>query len=191
MKLTYGVGLNDADYQVAPVVDGKQRMCPFFMKWRNMFKRCYSESEHKRRPNYSQCSVAEEWHSFMAFKRWMENQDWIGKHLDKDILSKDNKVYGPDTCVFVSQEVNSFTNENGRSRGSYPLGVHWCKRDNKFVSQVNYKGDKTRIGSFDCPNEAHLAWLRVKHIQACEIAETVNNASLAKALRTRYLKKED
>lgn len=48
-KLVFGVGINDADYNVykTGIVDGKQTVlwiCPFYRKWKDMMMRCYSES---------------------------------------------------------------------------------------------------------------------------------------------------
>lgn len=49
----------------------------------------------------SGCSVCEEWLTFSNFKRWMEQQDYEGKALDKDLLVSQNKTYSSETCVFV------------------------------------------------------------------------------------------
>jgi hypothetical protein len=55
-KLVYGVGVNDANYNVNKyeIIDGKQKLiwaCPFYIKWRDMLKRCYSEVLHKKISN--------------------------------------------------------------------------------------------------------------------------------------------
>ena len=42
-KLTYGFGVNDAPYQVKPIVNGKRLVCPYYRKWHNMLRRCYSK----------------------------------------------------------------------------------------------------------------------------------------------------
>ena len=50
----------------------------------------------------------------------MEQQDYDGKHLDKDLLVCNNKVYSPETCVFVPREINQFLTKSNNSRGKYP-----------------------------------------------------------------------
>lgn len=62
VKMVYGVGINDADYQVQ--VYDKVRLedgtiyrrnawcCPFYRKWRSMLERCYSEKWLERYPSY-------------------------------------------------------------------------------------------------------------------------------------------
>ena len=134
-KLVYDVGLNDADYKVqefTTVVDenGKEGrklawMCPFYRKWTEMLKRCYSPIYQERHPTYIGCSTCRDWLVFSNFKMWMETQDWEGKELDKDILFPGNKVYGPATCVFVDKRVNTFSTECNASRGKYLIGVSW------------------------------------------------------------------
>ena len=39
----FGIGINDACYQVQPFINGKQVTCPFYRVWKNMMKRCYSK----------------------------------------------------------------------------------------------------------------------------------------------------
>lgn len=161
-KLVYGVGTNDADYPVKPRVNGKQQHCPIYVTWVNMLRRCYSPAEHARQPTYIGCSVAPEWHSFMAFRAWMVEQDWQGRHLDKDILVPGNKVYAPNTCLFVSQAINCLINDYGDGRGRHPLGVSWHKRDQRFRAQCGLDGKNRYLGLYDTADEAHAAWQQAK-----------------------------
>lgn len=104
-KKVYGVGTNDADYATRDVEvtlkpDGTKThrtkwRCPYYQRWSNMLERCYSKRLHKDRPSYSDCSVVPEWLSFMSFRAWMMEQVWEGKHLDKDLLFPNNKIYAP------------------------------------------------------------------------------------------------
>ena len=125
--LVYGIAINDADYNVAVRVNGKVKMCPFYERWKNMIARCYCKSFQSRRPTYIGCTVCKEWLTFSNFKAWMEQQDWKGKALDKDILKKDNKEYSPEKCAFIDFSLNSFLCDCSSIRGEYPIGVSWCK----------------------------------------------------------------
>lgn len=198
-KLVYGVGVNDADYNVQKFEtvgytdSGKhiQKLvwiCPFYRKWRDMLSRCYSEKLHLKFPNYRGCYVIAEWHSFVAFRDWMIEQDWEGKELDKDILFPGNKVYGPDTCVFVDQKVNLFLTESTASRGEWPVGVSYDKIAKKFKAQCHsvITGKRKSLGYFKNPDEAHRAWLSFKLEQAKILAEQQNDFRIAKALIERY-----
>mgnify|MGYP001117231448 CR=1 FL=1 len=154
-----------------------------------MLKRCYSGKYHERKPTYRGCTVCEDWHTFSNFRDWMENQDWEGKHLDKDLLISGNKEYGPETCVFVTSVVNLFTTDSCNSRGEYPIGVYW--QQDKFTARCSnpFTGEREWLGRFDCPDQAHLAWKKRKHELACQLAESeyVTDERVAQALRTRYL----
>ena len=194
-KLVYGVGINDADYNVHvhETINGKQIRiweCPFYGTWVRMLRRCYSEKCHQKQPTYRGCKVCDEWLLFSNFKRWMEQQDWQGKQLDKDLLVTGNKLYSPDTCIFVDRKINTFVIEHGRGRGECMLGVHWQKDVKKFQARCNnpFTGEQERLGFFINELEAHLAWKARKHELACMLAnsEYCNDTRLAEALRTRY-----
>jgi hypothetical protein len=106
-SLVYGVGINDADYQVSTRdKNGKEWRCPFYKTWKNMLARCYSPAFQRNQPLYKGCSVDERWHRFSHFKSWMLEQDWEDKQLDKDMRFEGNQVYGPDTCQFLSRRDN-------------------------------------------------------------------------------------
>lgn len=78
--------------------------------WASLMQRCYDSSFHKLHPTYAECVVAKEWHCLQDFGSWYEinyprtKGDW---QLDKDILVKNNKVYGPNTCKFVTRLENN------------------------------------------------------------------------------------
>lgn len=197
-KLISGVGINDADYLtqlnetfVSPSGELRQRVlwrCPYYTKWTDMIRRCYSEKELLKRPTYKDCTVCEEWLRFSNFRSWMEAQDWEGKHLDKDLLDYGNKLYSPETCRFIPPLVNKFIKESRETRGKLPIGVCWHERDGKFVSQCSnpFNGKREFLGYFSTPEDAHLAWLKRKLILATEISLQLDDKDVARALINRY-----
>ena len=199
-KLVYGFGINDADYVIdkREIINGKRVVvwkCPFYTSWSGMLQRCYSEAYHHKKPTYRGCKVCDEWLIFSNFKRWMEQQDWQGKHLDKDLLVTGNKVYSPDTCVFIHRKINSFVTDNSSVRGQYMVGVCWFKQYNKFRADCHnpFTGKQDYLGLFTDELEAHLAWKAKKHEFACQLADSeyVTDERLANALRTRYNEQSD
>jgi len=192
-KLVYGVGINDADYDlfVTAIVDGKRKTlwrCPFYVTWSSMMRRSYSETFHKSNHTYKNCSVIEFWHRFSNFKSWMQKQDWEGKQLDKDILISGNKFYSPDTCVFVSKRVNSFVLEKKANNSDLPVGVCLDKRTGKYSSYIRSVVDSKLIflGNYNTAEEAHIKWLSFKLEQAKILADEQTDPRVAKALIERY-----
>ena len=197
-KLVYGFGINDADYVVERKVtvgylNGRRKqslvwVCPYYLAWKNMLKRCYSTQYKERNPTYKGCSVSEEWLTFSNFKSWMEVQDWEGMQLDKDLLFEGNKVYSAETCVFVTRVVNSFTIDRCASRGEWMVGVTWHKGASKFESQCSNPFTKKHeyLGLFDCEKEAHQEWLNRKLELAHLLATEQTNERVGKALIERY-----
>ena len=197
-KLVYGVGINDADYVVEQKktinINGvnKQRLvwaCPYYRTWVNILSRCYSSKFQERYPTYKGCSVSKEWLTFSNFRSWMTAQDFEGMQLDKDLLLEGNKVYSPETCVFVTKTVNTFTTDSGATRGEWLIGVNWDKRTNKFRSQCRnpFTKRQERLGYFTCEQEAHQAWLTRKLELAHELAAIQEDPRVAKALVDRYM----
>lgn len=186
-KLVCGVGINDLERCVYWKENGKYVICPVYKIWKSMLVRCYDKKFHHR-TTYQDCSVSPVWLKLSNFERWIDTQNWQGKELDKDILFPGNKVYGPDTCVFVSHDVNIFLIDSAGARGEYPIGVHFHKMTGKFQAACNNPfGKGPYIGLFDNPTDAHLAWKQKKHEYACIYAEQQIDPRIAEALRTRYL----
>ena len=196
-RLVYGVGIMDLDYVTNKyrnlgIIGGKRRQirvwqCPYYSAWVNMLARCYSPKTHEKCPTYLGCSVYEGWLVFSNFKMWMGTQDWINKQLDKDILFQGNKVYSPETCVFINQNVNKFILDSAATRGDYLIGVSWDKERCKYLSQcTDGQGRKKFLGRFDTELEAHKAWLAFKLEQAKLLAAEQTDPRVAKALIDRY-----
>lgn len=184
-KLVCGVGINDADYEVVKL------KCPLYIKWKSMLERVFSDKALLKRPKYKECSIAKEWLIFSNFRQWMEQQNWVGMHLDKDLLG-DGKTYGPKHCVFVTNEVNSFMNEHSAANGEYPVGVSRRDRSKhkKFEAHCNVVIGGIRrkkfLGSYLTPEEAHHAWRVEKFEQAKRLASMQENREIADALIKRY-----
>lgn len=192
-QLICGIGINDADYHVHKTIgiNGKRKIvwvCPFYTIWHSMLVRCYDLKFQERNPTYQQCSCAPEWLLFSEFKAWMEQQDWQGNQLDKDLLVRGNKVYGPETCIFVSPKINGFLTERLALRGDYPIGVHFEKKRNRYKANcwsVELNKNKS-LGYYKTPEEAHKAWLAFKLEQAKILAAMQTDERVASALLFRY-----
>lgn len=180
-KLIYGVGVNDVDYPVNCLVDGKHERCPYYIRWIGMMRRVYSNSIPS---SYVGCSVHPDWYRFSTFKDWMERQDWEGMHLDKDILFAGNRVYSQDTCAFVTRETNAFLIDRKSDRGEFPIGV--TKNSGKFRAVISDKGKLVHLGSFSTPEEAHQAWRAAKYDLAMQLASEQTDPRVAAALIERY-----
>jgi hypothetical protein len=105
--LVYGVGVNDAWYQVTIRVSGVKYRCPYYHSWTRMLERCYSEKRAVTNPSYNDCTVADEWLIFSNFRSWMVRQNWKGMELDKDIKVPRSRIYSKDTCMFVTKTENA------------------------------------------------------------------------------------
>ena len=192
-KLVFGVGINDADYVVQPVVNGKQMMCPYYMAWTHMLERCYSAKYLAKHPTYIGCYVCNDWLTFSKFKAWMETQSWVDKQPDKDLLLEGNKVYSPTTCVFVDRITNTFITDRGAARGEWPIGVDFPSTEGKFRARCSnpFTRKVEHLGYFICPSQAHKAWQAKKHEYACQLADLQEDPRVADALRQRYAPNKD
>ena len=197
-KLVYGVGVNDLDYKTQaweelPKNGGKRIRksvfkCKYYAAWRNMLQRCYSKKFLESRPSYIGTSVCSEWLYATAFKKWMEQQDWCGKCLDKDIIVPGSKLYSPESCAFVLPATNTFVTACDSSRGDYPIGVYLSKRTGEYRARCNnlFTGKQEHLGLFLTQEEAHEAWRKRKHELAQLVAATESDLRIVEALRKRY-----
>ena len=156
--IVYGVGYTG----IGPFIPypnnkiSKARVC-----WGSMLQRCYYEKMRGSWQSYADVTVNEHWHNFQNFAEWFENNYVDGWHLDKDILVKGNKEYGPDVCCFVPEELNRLFIKNKGMRGLYPIGVTLKKKNivpsyHASCSDINNK--RVVIGTYKSISEAFQAY---------------------------------
>ena len=169
-KMIHGVGVNDAYY----LTTNNGQRCPIYQIWKDMLQRCYSLKFQDRCKSYTGCSTVKEWHAFSAFMDWVDTQNWKGMQLDKDLLAQGNKVYGPNTCLFVTKTINLLLTNNLAGRGLIPIGAYLHKPSGKYYSRCKVNGRTVCIGTFDTPEAASFAYTEFKgeHIRKVAIEQT-------------------
>ena len=197
-KLVYGVGVNDLGYRTQVYEDlpknGGKRVqktvfrCSYYATWSEMLRRCYSEKFLERNPSYIGTSVCSEWVYASEFKKWMEQQDWDGKSLDKDIIVHRSKLYSPETCAFVLKATNNFVIASDAIRGEYPIGVSLFKPTGKYSAKCKnpFSEKNEHLGYFSTPEEAHEVWRKRKHELAQLVVATESDPRVVEALKKRY-----
>lgn len=137
------------------------------MLWGNLTSRCTEGTPaQKRDPCYLDCM--NNFVSYDEFTEWCQDQyGYMNKNLNgrfwslgKDILSHGNKIYSPETCMFVPQVINSVMVGNDQSRGEFPIGVHLLTKGNyiRYIAECKQKVGNGYLGSYLTPEEAHAAW---------------------------------
>ena len=143
--------------------------------WKSMLRRCYSDKYQKKYPTYEGCEVSDNFKSFEYFYEWCHKQIGFnneGWHLDKDLLTKGNKVYSENSCVFIPAEINTLLIKCTASRGENLIGVYWDKKGKAFVAMVNKnKGGSEYLGYFKTEIEAFNAYKKAKEAFIKEQAE--------------------
>ena len=152
--------------------------------WQSMLCRCYSGEYQKNHPTYKDCYVCEEWHNYSNFKKWYDDNYYKieGERmaLDKDILIKGNKIYSPQTCVFVPRLINNLFTKRQNERGLYPIGVEPYKDTNKFISIISEthrytKTKRTHLGIRDTIEEAFNLYKVYKEKLIKDVADEYKN----------------
>lgn len=148
-KILYGIGY---------IGEGKFNKRSY-QCWKNMFKRCYDDEYKKLKPTYDACVVCDKWHNYSNFSKWFEENYYKIENetmcLDKDILVKGNKIYSPETCIFVPNKINCLFTKSNSSRGKYPIGVNYNVEINKYQSRCsNGLGESISLGYFKTPEDA-------------------------------------
>lgn len=135
--------------------------------WNHMRARCKVGGLFQaRKPSYLGCTISTEFEDFQYFAGWRNQQvgcNTEGFQLDKDLLVRGNKVYGPNTCLLVPQELNVFLTVR-YSKPDYPIGVGFS--GGKFFAQINTKGIRYHLGRFDLVEDAESAYRVAKELEA-------------------------
>lgn len=150
--------------------------------WHGIIERCFSNKLKEKYPTYKNITCCNEWlnyenfyewlHSQENFNKWLVNQKW---NIDKDILVKNNKIYSPNTCCLVPQNVNVlFTKRNG-NRGNLPIGVSLNNNKSYYIVQFSnpLTNDKNSnyVNKYSTIEEAFLSYKELKENVIKQIAK--------------------
>ena len=122
-----------------------ERATNIYECWRNMIHRCYNEKYLKKNPTYIDCVVCDEWKLYSNFKKWFLENYIKDYQLDKDLLG-DGKIYSPNTCCFVSKEINTFLTNKQRNNTSGHPGVCFDKFTNSWIVHTTISRKSIHLG---------------------------------------------
>lgn len=152
-----------------------------YTTWRGMLRRCYDEKELQKYPTYIGCSVCDEWLYYPNFKKWYEENYYEVTDqrmcLDKDILKKGNKIYSPETCMFVPNDINMLSVKSNKVRGDLPIGVSWDKKNKKYICHCSVfdigtsKYKTKHLGLYNTPEEAFNVYKKIKEENIKQVAD--------------------
>lgn len=152
-------------------------------RWTRLLNRC-SPTLKTLKCNPSYMGSENQFEGFQEFVKWSQleigyagvsnNRVWP---LDKDLFNFGNRVYSPETCIFVPPNVNAFTTMSSAQRGIQPVGVHLATdTTNTFISRCHENGKSVNLGRYTCPKEAHRAWQVKKVAVGREMAKGFKNS---------------
>lgn len=100
----YGVAVKGKGYTGKGEYDSRDNAHKI---WSSIMNRCYDEGYKLKNPTYEGCTVSDEWLNYQNFAEWYytnypEDDQGTRYEVDKDIKVEGNKLYSPDTCLFVT-----------------------------------------------------------------------------------------
>lgn len=160
-----------------------------YIVWNGMLRRCHDKEYHKKEPTYVGCAIYDEWLNFQNFAKWYDKNYYEINNermaLDKDILIKGNKLYSPETCIFVPQRINSLFTSRRNFRGELPIGVYY--RNKKFWARCNDgSGKDIYLGNFNNKIDAFNAYKEYKEKLIRQVAEEYKNKIPEKLYNAMY-----
>ena len=179
-RTSYEVGyLGEGDYKTRE--NGKHTRV--YDTWHSMLTRCYSDKYHKKQPTYIGCNVSKEFHNFQNFGCWDEENYYTVEgqrmELDKDILVKHNKIYSPETCIYVPQTINKLFVKSDKTRGKSVIGT--TPFNDKYMVQcgiINPETGKSKneyLGLYDTEQEAFEVYKYHKERNIRQVADYFKN----------------
>lgn len=159
--------------------NGKHKSrCKKYDTWRQMLNRCYKFEKYKNNHVYSDVSVCDLWLDYQNFGDWYDENFYSVKDehmsLDKDILTKHNRIYSPENCIFVPKPINSLFTKDNIARGKYPIGVDFHKQKGLFrarCSNLILGKSNITIGEYTTVEEAFYAYRNYKEKLIKQIAD--------------------
>lgn len=146
--------------------------------WVRMLERSCSKNYTEKHPTYKDVSLCEEWKCFTTFYSWFEDNYYelpnTRMELDKDIIIKGNKLYSPETCVVVTQDINCLFTKRQNHRGDYPIGVSYNSREDKYSASCSNpfgNGRQDFLGNHNTIDKAFKTYKKHKEMIIKQVAD--------------------
>ena len=170
-KPKYGLRIKDYEHGILDIdyaYQSDRKTAKAYKIWQAMFRRL------KKRVEYNDCCISEEWHYFSNFLKWF-NENYInGYHLDKDVLKKGNRCYCSEYCSFIPPEINSLLTNRKNHRNALVGTVK--TKSGKYQAHVNKKGISFFLGTFDTQQNAFNAYKTAKEAHIKQVAQEYYDA---------------
>lgn len=170
----FGIGITGCKYPTK--VNGVSTK--EYNAWVDMLKRCLMEKTKDKQPSYRDVECCKEWLNFEVFCDWLHSQSNFSKWksgkrwaIDKDILFKRNKIYSPETCCLVPQNVNCLFLKREAERGDYPIGVRYTNDGFLAVCRNPFLDSAEELGYYSTPERAFMAYKVYKENIIKQVAE--------------------
>jgi len=172
-----GIGVNDLRGKVDTANSRSYSI------WKDIIRRCYSKEKAKFKC-YTKVKVCKEWLLYSNFKKWydenfplkLEQEGWE-MQIDKDLLSGENKIYSPETCIFLPRKINGFLSNKQSSNTSGITGVSYIKKNNSWVAKIrNFDNHgKIYLGYFSNKNTAGRVYKKARAEQAEKVRDVLRS----------------
>lgn len=173
-KTVLNVGMIGEKYPTSKNQKGTKE----YLAWNHMLVRCFDEKFKDKQPTYKDVICCEEWLLFDNFYEWLHSQEnfekWYNSEdcgLDKDILSKRNKLYSPETCCLVPKMINELFTKRDNYRGNFPIGVN--EKDGGFQVRCSNPITKEReyLGYYKSVQDAFRVYKKRKEEIIKQVAQ--------------------
>ena len=118
--------------------------------WRSMIERLVNDKD------YVDCAACLAWEcraEFLPFHfEWYYTLPGEKVVLDKDIRIKGNKLYSPNTCLYVPERINKLIRRRSFKASELARGV-WNTRNGKYIASIEWNGN-TSLGVYNTEAEA-------------------------------------
>jgi hypothetical protein len=139
--------------------------------WTNILERCYQTYKKKDYQSYIGCTVVEEWKNYQNFAKWYESLYIDGYFIDKDLLTKNNKIYGPETCCLLPPQISNAIVRSKDYRGENPIGVYYSNQNKGYTGQIRKFGNTTlTLGTYPTKELAFEKYKQEKENYLNELA---------------------
>lgn len=146
--------------------------------WESMMKRVYNPQNASAARPYEDTSVDVRWHNFQIFAEWCQTQKGFGEQgfqLDKDLISKGNKVYSPEKCCFIPLHINTAITGMKHNNTSGYAGVSETSVGT-YGAEVTINSVHVHLGTYNSKESAAFVYRSIKEAYVRSLAEVYKDS---------------